>query len=109
MMPTPRASVPGGIVAGSRLHGGCACLGPVIPPGTATTTSSSPLDGLSERHVPAFTGIIELHLLRIEPLRIKSAAEPPKSALVLLVGGVTHHGHEVLVPTDAPAVLGWTR
>ena len=82
---------------------------PSAPPGSATSTTASALHGLAECQIPALAWMVELHRLRIEPLRIKPAAtKPPKGALVLLVCGVAHHGHEVLVPTDATAVLRWT-
>ena len=84
-------------------------LRPATPTGSATTTTASALHGLPECHIPALAWMVELHRLRVEPLRIEPAAKPAKGALVFLVCGVAHHGHEVLVPPDAPAVLGRTR
>ena len=105
---------PHGVGLGTHDGAECPCrpglrMGPGLGHGRRSLCRASALHGLAECQIPALPWMVELHRLRIEPLRIKSAAtKPPKSALVFLVCGVAHHGHEVLVPTDATAVLGWT-
>jgi len=53
--------------------------------------------------------VVEPHALGVELLWVKPPPEPLKRALVLLMGGSLHHGHEVLIASDAATVLGRAR